>query len=69
MQCDGFETSSYFARHRDRPKMSNRKCACVGSSRRESRADLSRYRLKPTALLVGYSGHPKLSKHEHVALS
>jgi hypothetical protein len=41
MQCDDFETSSYFARHRDRPKMSNRK-------------------LKPTALLVGYSGYPEL---------
>jgi hypothetical protein len=34
MQCDDFETS-YFARHRGRPKMSNRKRACVGSSRRE----------------------------------
>jgi hypothetical protein len=35
MQCDDFETSSYFTRNRDRPKMSNRKHACVGSSRRE----------------------------------
>jgi hypothetical protein len=35
MQCDDFETSSNFARHRDRPKMSYRKCACVGSSRCE----------------------------------
>jgi hypothetical protein len=35
MQCDDFEISSFFARHRDRPKMSNRKRACVGSSRRE----------------------------------
>jgi hypothetical protein len=29
-------------------------------------ADLSHYRLKPTALLVGSSGHPGLSKCEHV---
>jgi hypothetical protein len=35
MQYDDFETSSCFARHRDRPKMSNCKCACVGLSRRE----------------------------------
>jgi hypothetical protein len=34
MQCDDFETS-YSARHRDRPKMSNRKSVCVGSSRCE----------------------------------
>jgi hypothetical protein len=30
------------------------------------RADLSHYRLKPTAPLVGYSGHLELSKREHV---
>jgi hypothetical protein len=30
-------------------------------------ADSSHYRLKPTALLVGYSGHLELSKREHVA--
>jgi hypothetical protein len=35
MQCDDFEISSYFARHRDRPKMDNCKHACVGSSSRE----------------------------------
>jgi hypothetical protein len=29
------EIPFYFARHRDRPKMSNCECACVGSSRRE----------------------------------
>jgi hypothetical protein len=52
MQCDDFETSSYFARHRDRPKMSNRKRACVGSSTREHAV--------ATALLVGYSGYPEL---------
>jgi hypothetical protein len=28
---------------------------------------LSHYRLKPTAPLVGSSGHPGLSKREHVA--
>jgi hypothetical protein len=35
MQCDDFEISSFLARHRDRPKMSNRKRACIGSSGRE----------------------------------
>jgi hypothetical protein len=32
VQCDGFETSLYFARHRDRPKMSSRKHAYAVSS-------------------------------------
>jgi hypothetical protein len=40
MQCDDFETSSYIARHRDHPKMSNHKRACVGSSRRERAAPI-----------------------------
>jgi hypothetical protein len=31
------------------------------------RVDLSHYQLKPTAPLVGYSGHPELSEREHVA--
>jgi hypothetical protein len=35
MWCDGFEFSSYFARHRGRPKMSNCKRVCVGLSRCE----------------------------------
>jgi hypothetical protein len=35
MQCDDFEISSYFARHRDRPNMGNHKRAYVGSSSRE----------------------------------
>jgi hypothetical protein len=35
VQCDGFETSSYFAGHRDRPKTSNRKRAYAESSGRE----------------------------------
>jgi hypothetical protein len=35
VQCDGFETSSYFMRHRDRPEMSNHKHVYAGSSRRE----------------------------------
>jgi hypothetical protein len=30
---------------------------------------LSHCRLKPIAPLIGYSGHPKPSKHEHVAPS
>jgi hypothetical protein len=30
-------------------------------------ADLSHCQLKPIALLVEYSGHPELSKREHVA--
>jgi hypothetical protein len=68
VQCDGFETSFYFARHRDRPKMSDRKHAYAGSSIHEHVA-LSHCRLKPIALLVWYSGHPKLGKREHVAPS
>jgi hypothetical protein len=35
VQCDGFETSSYFMRHRDRPKMSNRMHVYTRSSSRE----------------------------------
>jgi hypothetical protein len=35
MRYDDFEISSYFTRHRDRPKMGNHKRACVGSSNRE----------------------------------
>jgi hypothetical protein len=33
--CAGFETSPYFARHRDRPKMSDRKHVYTRLSRRE----------------------------------
>jgi hypothetical protein len=35
MQCAGFETSPYFVRHRDCPKMSDRKHVYTRSSRRE----------------------------------
>jgi hypothetical protein len=35
MQCDGFETSLYFARRRDRPKMSDCKYVHTRSSRCE----------------------------------
>jgi hypothetical protein len=30
---------------------------------------LRRFRLKPIGLIVGHSGHPKSSKHEHVTPS
>jgi hypothetical protein len=35
MQCAGFESFPYFMRHRDRPKMSDRKHVYTRSSRRE----------------------------------
>jgi hypothetical protein len=51
-------------RHRDRPKMNKRDHVTL------SRVIVSMlHLLKSVAPLVGYSGHPKSSKREHVAPS